>query len=125
MSTYREAILHARSGGTAYSRTRVVRFLTREEAEPIILEVIPSRRTVIDTDGKALIENGEIVVEEYADPHYRLAAFGLFDVSGAEPVQFQPTSEDIASEWRTTPEEIAPEPVAPEAVDEVLHEEVL
>lgn len=124
MSTYREAILHARSGGTAYCGGRAIRFLTREEAEPRILERIPSRRTVVDEKtGKPLVKDGKIVVETYADPHYRLEAFGLYDVGSGTPVEFRPTNEDISGTWSTEAnQEPEPETVSPEVVDDVLTE---
>jgi hypothetical protein len=137
MNTYREAIHHARSGGTAYCGAKQVRFLTFAEAEPIILEQTPSRRVLHDEKG-VVEKDGQTVVETFADPKIRLSKFGLYDVGQQPPVKFQPTDEDmyvyengepkldddghkiLRIDWRTT--EAPPEPIAPEAVDEALTE---
>lgn len=138
MSTYREAIHHARAGGTARRGTREIRFLTREEAEPIILERAPSRRVAHDESGP-IIKRKAIVVETFADPAYKVERFGLFDVGATPPCEFAPTDEDVyvfengepklddngdrilAGDWVCDGVD-APEPIAPDAVDEVLQE---
>jgi hypothetical protein len=138
MSTYREAIHHARAGGTVRRGAQVVRFLTREEAEPIILERSPSRAVAHDEDG-VVTKNGAIVVETFADPNFRLQKLGLFDVGMGEPIEFKPIDDDIylpveldeegkekprvlRTDWEIVKDEV-PTVVAPEVVDEVLHEE--
>jgi hypothetical protein len=114
MSTLREAIHHARAGGIARLGDTSVRFLTREEAEPILLATRPDRIVV---DG---------AIEEIAPSMYRLQRLGLYNVGQHPPVEFRPTDEDIASQdWVRdgVAEERMPETVSPEAVDEALHEE--
>lgn len=142
MSTYREAIHHARSGGTVRRGGREVRFLTFEEAEPIILEQSPSRATRVDEKtGKPVVEGGEIVVDTFADPTFNTRRLGLYDV-GVHPAEpLRPTDEDLylpveldengnekprelRTDWEIVPEEVAPSVVDPETVDEALHEEI-
>lgn len=91
MSTYREALFHARSGGTARLGDKIVRFLNREEAEPILLEQRPERRYV----------RGSHVVETLAPPNYNLKKLGLYDVGQNPPVEFRPTEEEIMADWET------------------------
>lgn len=110
MSTYREATHHARAGGTARRGQQEIRFLTREEAEPILLATRPDR----------VVVNGK--VKEIAPPNYRLQNMGLYDVSQTPPIEFRPTEEDIAADWVRVGIDDVPEPVAPEAVDAALAE---
>lgn len=126
---YVEAIRHARSGGTAYLGARVIRFLTTEEATPIILEQNPSRRVLRNEDGSVKTEGAgkdeKIVVETYASTEPRdLQALGLYDVGGLMPVQFRPTDEEIAGDWAIEARAEEPTVVAPEVVDEALHETI-
>lgn len=100
MSSYREAISHARSGGTARLGEKEIRFLTTEEAEPILLEQLPERRIVIDeatgkakTTGKG--KNEQIVVETIAPPNYNTKRLGLYDVGSGVPVPFALSDEDV------------------------------
>jgi hypothetical protein len=140
MSTYREAIQHARNGGTVRLGGKEIRFLTFEEAEPLILELSPSRRTVMDEKtGKALIENGKIVVETYADPNFNTKRLGLYDVGVHPAVQLTASDDDtylpveLDAEGKEKPRvfrtdwellsDAKPEVVAPETVDEVLHDD--
>jgi hypothetical protein len=140
MSTLREAIQHARAGGTARFGGKEVRFLTFEEAEPIIFELTPTRVTRIDEKtGKPVIENGEIVVDTFAEPNFDTKRLGLYDVGThpAEPLRV--TDDDIylpveldeegkekprvlRTDWELLSDE-KPEAVAPETVDEVFAEE--
>jgi hypothetical protein len=100
MSTYREAVQHARRGGTARCGGKEIRFLTFEEAEPIILELSPSRRTVIDKKtGRPLAKDGAIVVETYADPNFDTKRLGLYDVGVHPAVQLTTSEEDAAGMW--------------------------
>jgi hypothetical protein len=143
MGTYREAVLHARRGGTARLGGKEIRFLTFEEAEPIILEQCPSRATRIDSKtGKAAIKNGKIIVDTFADPKLDLKRFGLYDVGVHPAVQLATSDEDIylpveldedgkekpralRTDWEILKDGAAPEEPAvidPEAVDEALHE---
>jgi len=145
MGTYREAIQHARVGGTARCGGKEIRFLTFEEAEPIILDAIPSRRTVIGANGKPLIEDTKIVVETFADPNFDTKKFGLYDVGVHPAAPFTPSDEDIylplehddegnpkpralRADWELLsdekPEVVEPEVVAPEVVDEALSETI-
>lgn len=124
MSTYREAILHARRGGTAYCAGKEIRFLTFEEAEPILLEQCPSRRTVIDEKtGKPLVKKKQIVVETYADPNFDTKRLGLYNVGVHPAEQFVPAEEDIAGDWAI--EGAQPAVVDPETVDAALAETVV
>lgn len=101
MSSYREATAHARSGGTARRGEKEIRFLTSEEAEPILLDICPERRVAHDDDpksktfGKALEKDGELVIETIAPPNYPTKRLGLYDVGQHPPVGFGPTEEDI------------------------------
>lgn len=148
MGTYREAIQHARAGGTARRAGKEIRFLTFEEAEPIIIERCPSRRTRMGDNGKPVIEAGEIVVDTYASTTFDVKRLGLYDV-GVHPAEpFAPTDEDIyepvelddegntkpralRGDWATGEEapvpapEPEPEVIAPETVDEALAETIL
>lgn len=129
MATYREALFHARAGGTSRSAARVLRFLTFEEASPILLERSPTRAVRRDERGKAVVANGKLVIDEIADSNYPLKKLGLFDIVSMQP--FAPTPEDLEAEWvREGVDDVAPpepepepEPVPPEAVDEMLIEE--
>lgn len=145
MSTCREAIQHARSGGTSRRSGKEIRFLTFEEAEPFILDQCPSRRTVIDErveingkanprHGKPIIEGGKIVVDTYAEPTFNTKRLGLYDVGVHPAVPFIPTDEDVyesgeekpcvlRTDWIREGVDDQPEPVSPEAVDEALVEQ--
>jgi hypothetical protein len=124
MATYREALHHARRGGTSTGSGKTIRFLTFEEAKPILLEQHPSRATRIGENGKPAVKNKKIVVDTFADPTFRLSRLGLHDVSVSPPVEFRPTADDIAATWqRQGIDDAQPEAVAPEVVDEVLTEE--
>jgi hypothetical protein len=96
---FREAMLYARSGKTVTRAGKIVRHLTREEGDAHQLTYNPSRRTKLDADGKTLIENGQIAVEEYGDVGPRPHRLGLFDVSQTDEnghaLSFRPTDEDI------------------------------
>lgn len=132
MSTYREAIHYARAGGTARLGDKTVRFLTREEAEPILLATRPDRNVVFVTEKehnpkKGLIagqpkidKNNNIVVETVAPANFQLQRLGLYDVSVSPPVEFRPTDEDTAADWIREGVDDMPEAIAPEAVDAVL-----
>lgn len=121
MSTYREAIHHARAGGTVRRDDRIVRFLTREEAEPIVLDRSPSRAVLHDSEGRQVIqakdgtrgiqigdafhssdgkkigpiEDHTLVIEIFADPRFRLESLGLYTISDSEVREFVPSDEDI------------------------------
>lgn len=103
MSTYREAIFHARAGGTSSRAGKTIRFLTREEAEPILVETRPNR----------IIVKGK--VKKIAPPNYRLQKLGLYDVSEGEPAPFSPTEEDIAAtDWHREGVDDLPPPIVEE-----------
>jgi len=101
MATYREALFHMRAGGTARCSDKTVRFLTPEEATPIILEQSPSRAVRIDEEtGKPLVDKKtkRVIVDVYADTS-RVQRLGLYDIGGSTPTQFRPTDEDIVGAW--------------------------
>lgn len=122
MSTLREAIQHARTGGTARLGGKEIRFLTFEEAEPIILEQCPSRAVLHDEQGRIVIqakdgtrgvqvnsdfyasdgtkigpieEGHELVIETFADPAFDTERLGLYDVGVHPAVPLSATDEDI------------------------------
>lgn len=94
MSTYREALYAARMGATVKRDGRAVRYLTPDEAEPILLERMPRRR---------IGENGE--VEIHAPVGFDVRKLGLFEVADnygelPKPVEHAPVGDDLeASNW--------------------------
>ena len=151
MSTCREAVQHARGGGTSRFGGKEIRFLTFEEAEPLILEQCPSRRVVIDTReevkgkpnpncGRAIIgDDGNIIVETYADPNFDTKRLGLYDVGVHPAVPAKFDDEDMhmpveldeegkekprvfRTDWVREGVDDKPAVVAPETVDAALAE---
>jgi hypothetical protein len=84
---YFEAMQAARVGGVVRCAGKTVRHLTREEAEPVLLEQMPGRR----------YKKNSLEIEEHAPEDFHLPHLGLFDVSG-EPVEFRPSDEEMAAE---------------------------
>ena len=113
---YAEATRLARQGATIHRAGKIVRLLSKEEAEPIFLERNPHSRFAYHPQdhkdealrGKLVVGNdGNLVVEQHGgaltdDQHPRM--LGLFDVGAEAPIDFRPSEEDISGEWKSDAE---------------------
>lgn len=142
---FREAMLQARSGKTVTRAGKIIRHLTKEEGDAHQFTYNRSRRSKMGEDGKALVENGQIVVEEYGDVGPRPQRLGLFDVSQNDEhghaLSYTPTEDDVyepveldeegkekprvfRSDWELVAEASKEEPevVSPDDVEKALME---
>lgn len=97
MATYREVIEAVRSGGSASRAGRTVRLLTKEEADPILIERCPSRIVRKDKLGQPMHhkKTGEMIVDVVA-PDIHPHRLGFFDVTDLRSLkEFAPTDADM------------------------------
>lgn len=93
MSTFREALVLARHGRSIFREGCEVRFLTKSEAEPFLLEHAPRR--VVHDDG--------VTAKSFVDPFVDLKTLGLHRITADGITPFVPDELDRSATWSLEP----------------------